>query len=344
MKMKMKTTTNPRITAARRTRRTATELVLLGLVWSFSAGPSAAQERPAYENLRVLPKDITQEDLVDVMLENLRGLGLRRRANEGCLFCHVGSMERPSSEWDWASDDNPMKVKARIMMAMVRDINSGYLAKIERRSNTDVRCYTCHAARTNPMPLPEVLLRAYERGGIDALVRSYRELRTRYFGADAYDFRTPVLASVASTLAERGAVEEAAAIHHLNIEFSDDPRAYHGLVRLRMTETLTARGIDAMVQRYHELQAELPADAFGPLLLDGLAGSLFRSGREDAGFRLFELNYAEHPDAYVATEDLAWGNESIGNHERAIALAEAWLEKHPDHELGRRLLRDLEGR
>ena len=96
-----------------------------------------------------------------------------------------------------------------------------------------------------------------------------------------------------------------------------------------------------MVARYHSLKQEHPAEAYSPLLLDPLAWYLFRAGQEDAGFRLFTLNFAEHPDAYVATEDLAWGNQSMGNHDRAIELAESWVADHPDHELGLRLLADL---
>ena len=58
-----------------------------------------------------------------------------------------------------------------------------------------------------------------------------------------------------------------------------------------------------------------------------------------------ELNYEEHTEAFVANEDLAWGSELSGDHERALELAEKWVASHPDHESGRRLLDDLrEGR
>jgi len=309
-------------------------------------GPQAAvgQSAAGYRNLHVLPEGITRAEMNATMLGNLSGLGLPRRANEGCLFCHVGSMEVPSSEWDWASDDKPTKVKARTMMAMVADINETYLSEIERTTRDDVSCYTCHAGRTNPMPLDELLASRYEKDGIGALVETYRSLRSRYFAADAYDFRTATLGNVAERIARTGSWEDAARVHEVNIESTEDPAARQGLIRMRMVEALEKDGIDTMLATYERLKADHPREAYSPLLINPLGWDLFRSGQEDAGFRLFQLNYTEHPDSYVATEDLAWGNESIGNHEAAIAVAEGWLARNPGHELGLRLLADLQGR
>jgi len=340
-------------------------LLLAVLCTGIGAPPTApvsAQERPTFENLQVLPEDISRSELNRIMLDNLAGLGLPRRANEGCLFCHVGSISLPSSEWDWASDEKPMKVKARAMMAMVREINDEHLTELVRTSDRKVGCYMCHAGRTNPMPLPELLLRKYAEGGVDGVIESYRELRARYFAADAYDFRTPVLAAVADAVArgvaraptgtlrapgaagQRDPIEDAAAIHRLNIEHTGDPAAHQGLIRLRMVEALDAEGTEQMLARYQELRAEHPPRAYHHSLLDELGWRLFRSARRRPALRLFQLNYEEHPDEYTAVESLAWANESVGNHERAVELAEVWLRLHPDHELGRRLLTDLQGR
>lgn len=301
------------------------------------------QEPGGYENLQVLPADISRGELTEIMLQNMADLGLPRRANEGCLFCHVGSMDTPVSQWEWASDANPMKDKARAMMAMVAEINGEWLAGIERSTETDVSCYTCHAARTNPQPLPELLRARHAEGGVNDLIETYRSVRSRYYAADAYDFRVPVLAEVADALFATGEFADAVRVHELNIEYGDDPTAHHGLIRLRLRTTLAADGIDAMVARYHSLKAQHPETAFSPILLTVLGWDLFRSGSEEAGFRLFELNYAEHPDAYSATEDLAWGSVATGDHARGLALAEAWVERNPDHELGLRLLADIRG-
>ena len=306
----------------------------------------AAQESPQYENLQVLPQDISRAELSEIMLTNLHGLGLRRRANEGCRFCHVGSMDVPSSEWDWASDENPMKRKARVMMGMVQEINGSHLSALPDRSDpqVEVGCYSCHAGRTNPMPLSDLLIAEFESGGIGRVEDLYRRLRARYYAADAYDFRISTLVSVANRLLAMDALEAAAAVHELNIEYSDDVVAHGGLIQLRMVQALGTEGIEGMVARYHALKAEHPEEAFRPLLIDAVAWRLFRGGQEAAGFRLFELNYEEHPESYVANEDLAWGSELTGDHARAIELAERWLATHPGHETGRRLLDDLRGR
>ena len=314
--------------------------------WLASAagpGVTADREKPTYTNLKVLPKEISRGDLGQIMLDNLSGLGLPRRANEGCLFCHAGSLDVPRGEWDYASDAKPMKKKARIMMAMVREINQTHLAGLASRSNprVEVTCYTCHAARTNPMPLPERLIREYDEGGFEALAESYRDLRARYFARDSYDFRVSTLLDVADRLVRQDASEAAAEVLALNIEHYDEPRAHGGLIQLRMLQALEAEGIDAMVERYHALKLEHPEEAFGTLMLGSLGWNLFRGDREPAGFRLFELGYAEFPESYYSTENLAWGCEGMGDHDRAIELAEKWLDANPDHELAQRLLSEL---
>ena len=305
---------------------------------------SVSQEAPRYTNLQVLPPDISRSALNEIMLANLLELGLPRRANRGCLFCHAGSMDVPSSEWDWASDEKPMKQKARVMMAMVQEINRTHLSALPTRSDpeVDVGCYTCHAGRTNPMPLSDVLVAEFESSGTDeGLEALYRRLRARYYASDAYDFRPSALTSIADRLYDMDAQEAAARLHSLNIEYSDDAAAHGGLIQLRMVQALESDGIEAMVARYHALKADHPVEAFGSLLIGEVAWRLFRGGREEAGFRLFELDYAEHPDGFVAVENLAWGSELTGDHERALRLAEHWAADHPDHESGRRLLNDL---
>jgi len=44
-------------------------------------------------------------------------------------------MDVPFSDWDRASADNPMKLKARVMMTTVRDINGGYLLDVPDRDH-----------------------------------------------------------------------------------------------------------------------------------------------------------------------------------------------------------------
>ena len=134
-------------------------IVTLMLGLTLSSPPAQGQEA-SFKNLQVLPQDISDRALNLVMIGNLRGLGLPRRQNEGCLFCHVGDMERPRAEWDFASDAKPTKEKARVMMAMVEAINGEHLSRLDDRvvPSFAVTCYTCHSGRTDPRPLLDVLL------------------------------------------------------------------------------------------------------------------------------------------------------------------------------------------
>lgn len=303
---------------------------------------AAAQADNGYTNLQVLPADISRAELGRIMLENTLSLGLPRRAGEGCLHCHAGSLDLPRGEWDYASDEKPAKEQARVMMAMVREINAGYVARLEHRQGVEVGCATCHVGRINPMPLADVLLAEYEGGGVASLEEAYRSVRARYYLSGAYDFRVSMLDGVANQLVARGALEDAGRVHALNVEYSDDPGAHAGLMRLRLFQALQASGSDAMVERYEALKTEHPSEAFQPLVLDGLAWQLFRSGQREPAMRLFELNFEEHPETFPANESLAYAVFDEGDEERGLEIARAWLRAHPEHRNGQQLLTELE--
>jgi len=214
--------------------------VVLALAFSAPISPTAglgAQETPTeplFENLRALPEDISDAELSEWMLANLRGLGLPRLGGRGCLHCHVGDMDRSRDEWDYASDEKREKRIARRMMAMVRDINESHLAGLGGADGAlEVTCYTCHAGRLDPRPLPDVLIAAYEEGGIDGLLARYETLRDRYYAGDAYDFRLGVLSGVANGLARRGAFDDALAVSERNeAAYPDGPRAHRATLTL----------------------------------------------------------------------------------------------------------------
>ena len=115
-----------------------------------------AQQRDAntnldvYTNLKVLPKDVSRRELVNAMLEHLRGLGLRRNRNEGCLYCHVGEFGQPTDTWDFASDEKPAKQKARVMMGMVAAINGQHLTELPEASRPPMRVTATPATPVGP--------------------------------------------------------------------------------------------------------------------------------------------------------------------------------------------------
>lgn len=322
-------------------------VTLLGAIATTVLGVApmagAIQTDSAFTNLQVLPADIAERDLIDAMLENLRGLGLPRRQNEGCLHCHVGDMEQPVATWDFASDAKPAKHKARVMMAMVAAINRDHLSRLDARIDPPqaVTCYTCHAGRPDPRPLPDVLTAAYRRGGIDSVIGRYRELRERYFGADAYDFRVGVLNGLSGQLAASGAYDDALALAELNTEaYPDDRRAWGNLVVLRLARAGRTDVTDALTE-YDRIKSSADSVHLSPAILDALGWPLYRMGRQTDAVILFRRNLAEYPDQYIPNESLADALFFLGEREEAIRLFEAWLERHPDHAMARRRLTNI---
>jgi len=90
----------------------------------FSAGGAGVVSA---SNLKVL----TAENVEFTMQNITFALG------EGCIYCHDLS--------DLSLDTKPKKLKARMMLEMVRDINAKF-----GDGKTHVTCWTCHRASTTP--------------------------------------------------------------------------------------------------------------------------------------------------------------------------------------------------
>lgn len=108
---------------------------------SGTAADTAAYAQPT--NLTVLPKNIPAAQLQALMKRFGEELGVR------CEHCHV---EEPQSHhFDYASDDNPKKQTARLMMTMLSDINTKYLSQLgDPRYAAHVTCGNCHQGQTDP--------------------------------------------------------------------------------------------------------------------------------------------------------------------------------------------------
>ena len=80
----------------------------------------AAVKAPQERNLKVLPKDISDEKLDSIMQTYNKALGVK------CEFCHVKSKVYPGTDIDYRSDAEPMKENARDMMRMTIEINTNH--------------------------------------------------------------------------------------------------------------------------------------------------------------------------------------------------------------------------
>jgi Photosynthetic reaction centre cytochrome C subunit len=118
---------------------------LLVIVSCVLIGIGAAASAKATRNLKVLPKDIPDGELAGLMVRYSRELGVQ------CQFCHA---EGPNGI-DFASDESPAKLTARVMIGMLSDINTKYLAQVgDRRYSVPLTCGNCHQGQTTP-PLYE---------------------------------------------------------------------------------------------------------------------------------------------------------------------------------------------
>lgn len=125
-----------------------TFLVTSGIVFLavISYAFTSISEEPKYKNLKILPKDITHEQMDSVMHHFTASLNVK------CNFCHVRNEEK--KEWDFASDEKKHKLVAREMMKMTNKINDKYFAFTGKAKNLStsltVTCYTCHHGSTEP--------------------------------------------------------------------------------------------------------------------------------------------------------------------------------------------------
>lgn len=126
-------------------------LAFVGLVvLSCAVTKQSGTGNSPYKNLKVLPRDITHEQMDSVMHHFAASLSVR------CNFCHVRNEEK--KEWDWASDDNKHKLVARQMMTMTNDLNKKYFnltgSALTLNTPLMVTCYTCHHGNAEPETTP----------------------------------------------------------------------------------------------------------------------------------------------------------------------------------------------
>ncbi len=119
------------------------------VVLSFLVFAGVAAVRAPYQkerNLKILPKDISDEKLDSIMQTYNKALGVK------CDFCHVKTKGFPDS-LDYASDAEPMKENARKMMEMTIYINKTYFYfndKVRPEYLNTVTCKTCHQGQPFP--------------------------------------------------------------------------------------------------------------------------------------------------------------------------------------------------
>ena len=225
-------------------------MLFTGAGASLSAQQWSWPERA--DNLTELPENFPPERLSAVMRGFTGALGVR------CSHCHVGEEGQPLSTYDFASDANPNKDRARAMYRLLGAVND-HLDEIEPSGEeVNMWCHTCHQGKPRPQTLAEAIgERARAEGGA-AAVAYFSELRERYYGGPGYDFRPGSVAEVAFGLAEDEEGDAGLDLAELNVgQHPEAWEAHEGLGDV-LRRSGDSRGARAAYERALELSPDNP--------------------------------------------------------------------------------------
>ena len=208
-------------------------IVLAGFLLLCSV-PAGAQFPEKFTNLKVLPKDISRQELQSTM----RGFAFA--LNVRCEHCHVEKAGGKKFEMDFAADDKEAKKTARVMLEMVAAINRDYISKVTKTPPIQVQCVTCHHGLTQPRTLNSVLAETIDHKGIDSAVAQYHELRQKYYGSGQYDFGETSLNQLTESLLAQKKNKEALAIMEMSFD-SNHPDSVWSYHMLAMTHEINGQ-------------------------------------------------------------------------------------------------------
>ncbi len=114
---------------------------------STALSDKSVEVQSEWENLKVLPQDITKDSLMGLMKSYTKSLGVR------CDYCHLPRKDRPD-KLNFPDDSKRTKLIARGMIEMTHAINENYFKPYypdpKPETVTDVSCLTCHRGNPNP--------------------------------------------------------------------------------------------------------------------------------------------------------------------------------------------------
>jgi hypothetical protein len=185
-------------------------------------------QQPPPQNLQVMPKDTPRPQVLAAMQNIAASLGVQ------CNYCHV--MEGRGGRNDMASDEKPAKKAARGMMILAREINEKLPPAVGKAANdtTRVGCATCHRGVPIPKLLPDVITDAAASGGSAAGIAKYKELREKFYGAQAYDFSENGFIQTANRAAAASKPDDALAYLQANLEYyPKSSRTYQTMANIK---------------------------------------------------------------------------------------------------------------
>jgi hypothetical protein len=240
-----------------------TLLLIAGLSLSATLAAQAPQAEWKGENLQYFPKDISRAKLTQRMREFSFALSVR------CQYCHSGGDGVSFEGVSFASDEKPAKVKARVMLRMLDQLNGSILPQLTARATprVEVDCATCHRGLALPKSLQTTLYEVIEKDGIAAAVEKYRSLRQDTMTFGRYNFDEWEMNELARRLEEAGKTEAAIAMLELNGEFNPKSAA----IDIMLGELHRARGErDKAIARYRAGLVKMPENRLAKQRLEEL--------------------------------------------------------------------------
>ncbi len=171
-----------------------------------------------------------------------------------CAFCHAG----PRGTESGAEGRPPSKYEiARAMIAMTRDLNAAVQAATGKAPTeaTQVTCVTCHRGVAVPGQLSDIIAKTALAGGPDAAIAQYRDLRQRYYGGQAYDFREDTLLDAGEKVI-RIKPQSAIPILRLNLEFYPKSVRSYAEIAFAYTRSLNDEAAIAELEKAVEIEPD----------------------------------------------------------------------------------------
>lgn len=111
-------------------------LVLMSFNNNFHTETYEGMSKDGFKNLKILPKNISKDSLMNLMEGYNKALGVK------CNHCHT---------MDKSSDKKHEKEIARHMIKFTNELNAKEFAPIGNEYKNAIECATCHRGSTKPM-------------------------------------------------------------------------------------------------------------------------------------------------------------------------------------------------
>jgi len=186
-------------------------------------GRGGGPQVPTPRNLQFFPKDMTGQQILPIMQNFNAALGVN------CTYCHNSEPPVDNPKNDFASDEKETKKKARVMLAMAREVNMKLQSELGKPAAelTQVQCVTCHRGVAIPKQLTAIMMETATKEGINKAIAQYQDLRKQYYGAQAYDFSDATLFNAANQSLMANKPDDAIAFAQLNLAFhANSARTY----------------------------------------------------------------------------------------------------------------------